>query len=62
VVKETSTLNTTRPTILDEKRRMERELRLPEDPPIVLPRSNRPGSGKPSISKRIALWLSGPAR
>jgi hypothetical protein len=58
VVKETSTLSAGRPTILDEKRRIERELGLPVEPPIVLPRSNRPNAHKPSIAARIAAWLS----
>jgi hypothetical protein len=61
LVKEISTLSAERPTILDEKRRMERELGLQEEPPIVLPRSNRPSAGRPSIGRRIAAWLSGSA-
>lgn len=59
MVKEVSTLNVERPTILDEKRRMQRQLHLPEDPAIVLPRSNKYNAGKPSIGRRIAQWLSG---
>jgi hypothetical protein len=62
MVKETSTLDSKRPTILDEKRRIERELGLPEEPPVVLPRSNRPGGPRVGLSRRIAAWLKGPAR
>ena len=61
MVKERSTLSVERPTILDEKRRMEKELGLPQEPNMVLPRSNRPSAGRPSISRRIAAWLSGSA-
>jgi hypothetical protein len=61
MVKEVSTLSGTRPTILDEKRRMQKELGLPQEPNIVLPRSNAPGAGRPSIGRRIAAWLGGTA-
>ena len=59
MVKEVSTLSTGRPTILDEKRRIEKELGLPQEPPVVLPRSNRHNAGRPSLRKRLAAWLGG---
>jgi len=59
VVKELSTLDSRRPTILDEKRRIERELGLPVEPPMVLPRGNNSALGKPSMRKRFLAWLKG---
>jgi hypothetical protein len=59
VVKETSTLAPTRPTILEEKRRIQRELGLPVDPPVVVPRGNNPNAGVPSPWKRFTAWVRG---
>lgn len=59
MVKETSTLNETRPTVLDEKRRIERELGLPVEPPVVLPRGNNPNAGQPGAWKRFKAWVRG---
>ena len=61
MVKETSTLNHDRPTMLDEKRRMQRELGLAVDPNMVLPRSNNAHADKPKLRRRLAAWLSGSA-
>ncbi len=62
MVKETSTLAQSRPTILDEKRRMERELGLPIEPAIVFPKSNRWDAGKLTVGGRLAQWLRGASR
>jgi hypothetical protein len=59
VTKEMSTLNTTRPTILDEKRRIQRELGLAVDPSIVMPRTSRSGAYRPSKWKRFTAWVKG---
>ncbi|HEX9709641.1 MAG TPA: hypothetical protein VGB42_06745 [Candidatus Thermoplasmatota archaeon] len=65
MVRETSTLDEKRPPILEEKRRIERELGLPVEPPRVVPRGNNPRSGQPSAWQRLAAWVRGappPAR
>ena len=41
---------------------MERELGLPVEPSIVLPRGNNAGASKPRLSRRIAAWLGGSPR
>ena len=38
---------------------MERELGLPVEPAIVLPRSNNAYANKPTIRSRFRAWLSG---
>ena len=58
MVKELSTLAKARPTTLDEKRRMERELGLDVEPSIVMPKSNR-SSDREGVWKRLSRWLSG---
>ena len=62
VTKETSTLDATRPTILDEKRRMERELGLDVEPPIVLPRGSNYKHGRPTLGARMAAFFRGGPR
>ena len=59
MVKELSTLDEGRPTILQEKRRIERELGLPLEPSIVLPRGNNAALGRPGLRKRFVRWLKG---
>jgi hypothetical protein len=59
MTKEMSTLSTTRPTILDEKRRMERDLGLPLEPSIVMPRTSRSRAQRPSKWTRFKAWVKG---
>jgi len=59
MVKEESTLDVGRPTILDEKRRIERELGLPVEPNLVLPRGNNSALGRPPMRRRFVAWLKG---
>ena len=59
MVKELSTLDGSRPTILQEKRRIEKELGLTLEPSIVFPRSNDPKAKYEGLWRRIALWLKG---
>ena len=59
MVKELSTLDGSRPTILHEKRRIEKELGLALEPSIVFPRSNDPKAKYDGVWRRIALWLRG---
>ena len=59
MVKEMSTLYLNRPTTLDEKRRIERDLGLPVEPSPVFPRGNDWRAGSPGVWKRIAQWMKG---
>ena len=62
MTKETSTLDASRPTILDEKRRIERELGLDVEPPIVLPRGSNYKYDRPSMRARMAAFFRGAPR
>ena len=59
MVKEISTLDKDRPTTLDEKRRIERELGLPVEPNLILPRGNNSALDRPQMRKRFVQWLRG---
>lgn len=58
MTQELSTLDKSRPTTLQEKRRIERELGLEVEPPIVMPKSNRPGPDA-TVWQRFKRWVRG---
>lgn len=59
MVKEESTLAVGRPTILDEKRRMQRELGLEVEPNFVMPKGNSRDLARKTAWRKFADWLKG---
>ena len=59
MVKETSTLAAGRPTILDEKRRMQRELGLDVEPAFVMPKGNLRDPMRRGPWRKFSDWLKG---
>ncbi len=59
MVKEMSTVGAERPTILAEKRRMQRELGLEVEPNFVMPKGNSRNRSRKTAWQRIAEWLKG---
>ncbi|HKZ59388.1 MAG TPA: hypothetical protein VJ547_06015 [Candidatus Thermoplasmatota archaeon] len=59
MVKEVSTLAVERPTILAEKRRMQRELGLEVEPEFVMPKGNSRDLARKTAWRKFADWLKG---
>ncbi len=54
-----STVAAERPTILAEKRRMQRELGLEVEPEFVMPRGNTRAPSQKTAWRKIADWMTG---
>lgn len=59
LVKDMSTMSPGRPTILAEKRRMQRELGLEVDPEFVMPKGNTRDPSRKSAWQKFAEWMKG---